>query len=93
MPKKIKIGLIDGTGFYEFFEGQTKEVLVKTKFGLPSDKIIIGNLFGRKIAFLPRHGRKHQLPPQGMVVVIEGPRFSTLADSLRFSQMGADLVN
>lgn len=181
---KIKIGLIGGTGFYEFFEGGVKEVLVKTKFGLPSDKIIIGNLFGKKVAFLPRHGKKHQLPPhkipykaniaalkklgveriiapaavgslkaeikpgdfvisdqfidqtkkreetffdgpkvahiemaypycpelrkiaidqskklklrtwpKGTVVVIEGPRFSTLADSLRFSQMGGDLVN
>ena len=185
MPKKqVKIGLIGGTGFYEFFERESKEVEVSTKFGLPSDKIIIGNLFGKRIAFLPRHGKKHQLPPhkipykaniaalrklgveriiapaavgslrpkikpghfvicdqfidytkrredtffdgpkvahiemaypycsemrkiailqakklklqawpKGTVVVIEGPRFSTLADSLRFSKMGADLVN
>lgn len=199
--KQIKIGLIGGTGFYEFFEGseghrpfsgkggaygagKTKEIQVKTKFGLPSDKITIGNLFGREVAFLARHGKKHQVPPhkipykaniaalkklgveriiaptavgslkrdikpgdfvvcdqfidqtkkredtffdgpkvahiemaypycsemrkiatdqakklklrihpRGTVVVIEGPRFSTLADSLRFSQMGADLVN
>lgn len=185
MPKKLtKIGLIGGTGFYEFFEGKTEEIQVRTKFGLPSDKITIANLFGKKVAFLPRHGKKHQLPPhkipyqaniaalkklgaeriiapsavgslkkeikpgdfvicdqfidqtkrredtffdgpkvahiemaypycpelrkiaskqakrlslrahpKGTVVVIEGPRFSTLADSLRFSQMGADLVN
>ena len=184
MMPEIKIGIIGGTGFYDFFEGQTQEVVVKTEFGLPSDKIIIGKLFGKEVAFLPRHGKKHQLPPhcipykaniaglkklgveriiapsavgslrkeiqpgdfvlcdqfidqtkrredtffdgpkvahiemaypfcpelrglaaaqakklnlkahpRGTVVVIEGPRFSTLADSLRFSQMGADLIN
>jgi len=181
---KTKIGLIGGTGFYQFFEGRTEEIEVKTKFGLPSDKITIGNLFGKEVAFLPRHGKKHQLPPhkipyqaniaamkklgveriiapsavgslktdikpgdfvvcdqfidqtkkredtffngpkvahiemaypycpelrkvalaqaeklkikihpKGTVIVIEGPRFSTLADSIRFSQMGGDLIN
>lgn len=179
-----RIGLIGGTGFYQFFTGDTREVEVKTDFGLPSDKITIGNLFGREVAFLPRHGKKHQIPPhripyqanitamkelgvkriiapsavgslkkeikpgdfvicdqfidqtkrrkdtffdgpqvahiemaypycpelrglavsqskkltmnvhpQGTVVVIEGPRFSTLADSRRFSKMGGDLIN
>jgi len=182
--KQIKFGIIGGTGFYEFFSGKKREVVVKTKFGLPSDKIVIGNLFGKRIAFLSRHGKKHQLPPhkipyraniaamkelgveriiaptavgslkrnirpgdfvicdqfidqtkkrkdtffdgpqvahiemaypycpefrkiaisqakklnlkihpQGTVVVIEGPRFSTLADSSRFSKMGGDLIN
>ena len=61
--KQIKIGLIGGTGVYEFFEGKTKEIEVKTKFGRPSDKITIGKLFGKEVAFLPRHGKKHQLPP------------------------------
>lgn len=182
--KQIKFGIIGGTGFYEFFKGKNKEVVVKTKFGLPSDKIVIGNLFGKEVVFLPRHGKKHQLPPhripyqaniaamkklgveriiaptavgslkrnikpgdfvicdqfidqtkkrkdtffngpqvahiemaypycpefrkiavfqakklnlrihgKGTVVVVEGPRFSTLADSLRFSKMGGDLIN
>ena len=182
--KEVKIGLIGGTGFYQFFEGKTRNIEVKTEFGFPSDEITIGSLFGKKIAFLPRHGKNHQLPPhripyranikalknlgveriiapsavgslkkeikaghivlcdqfidytkrredtffdgprvahiemaypycpelrgiarvqaetaglkvhsKGTVVVIEGPRFSTLADSLRFSQMGADLIN
>ena len=182
--QQIKIALIGGTGFYQFFKGSVREVEVKTEFGLPSDKITIGNLFGREIAFLPRHGKNHQLPPhkipyraniaalknlgvqriiapaavgslnkkikpgdfvlcdqfidytkrredtffdgpkvahiemaypycpemrglakeqskklnldihpKGTVVVIEGPRFSSLADSLRFFQMGADLIN
>lgn len=182
--KLAQIGLIGGTGFYDFFKGKSREINVKTKFGSPSDRIALGTLFGKKIAFLPRHGKKHQLPPhkipykaniaalkeigvekiiapcaagslkteikpgelvicdqfvdrtkkredtffngpkvahiemaspycfelrsvaveqakklklkthsQGTVVVIEGPRFSTLAESVWFSQMGWDLVN
>ena len=184
LTNQAKIGLIGGTGFYDFFEKKAKEIEVRTKFGRPSDKIIIGNLFGKKVAFLPRHGRNHQFPPhkipylaniaalkkigveriiapsavgslktkikpgdlviadqfvdrtkkrkdtffdgpsvvhiamaypycpelrkiaitqgkklklnihpKGTVVVIEGPRFSTLAESLWFSKMGWDLVN
>jgi len=182
--KQGRIGIIGGTGFYDFFGQNAKEVEVNTEYGSCSDKIIIGSLFGKEVVFLPRHGRKHQLPPhkipyraniaalkklevnriiaptaagslqkniepgdfvicdqfidqtkkredtffdgpkvshiemaypycselrklafekarglglrvyaKGTVVVIEGPRFSTLADSLRFSKMGADLVN
>jgi 5'-methylthioadenosine phosphorylase len=182
------IGLIGGSGFYKFFEGPpaggSKEVLVKTKYGNPSDKITIGKIFGREVAFLPRHGREHTIPPhkinyraniaafkklgvdriiapasvgslrakikpgeivfcdqfvdrtknrqdtffdgpkvahmemahpycadlrkiaieqaekssfkfhpKGTVVVIEGPRFSTTAESLWFSKMGWDVVN
>jgi 5'-methylthioadenosine phosphorylase len=181
---KIQIGIIGGSGFYQFFEGKSKEIEVKTKFGRPSDKITIGDLFGKKVAFLPRHGRNHDFPPhkipyqaniaalkklgvekiiapcavgslkaevkpgdfvicdqfvdrtkqrkdsffdgpkvahiamaspycdemrkvalsqakklklkvrpQGTVVVIEGPKFSTLAESLWFSKMGGDLIN
>jgi 5'-methylthioadenosine phosphorylase len=182
--EEIKIGLIGGTGFYDFFKGKTKELKIKTEFGFPSDKITIGELFGKKVAFLPRHGKKHQYPPhkipyranvsafknlgveriiapcavgslreeikpgdfvicdqfvdrtkkrqdtffdgpkvahietaypyceelrkialktakklkikhrsRGTVVVIEGPRFSTLSESLWFSKMNWDLVN
>lgn len=185
MEKKLaEIGLIGGTGFYEFFEEGGREIEVRTRFGRPSDKITLGTLFGKKLAFLPRHGRGHSFPPhripyraniaalkklgverivapsavgslktdikpgdfifcdqfvnrtakrqdtffdgptvahiemaypycqelreiaiaqaekmnlslhpKGTVVVIEGPRFSTLTESLWFSQMGWDLVN
>ncbi|MDD2731888.1 MAG: S-methyl-5'-thioadenosine phosphorylase [Candidatus Pacebacteria bacterium] len=181
---KAQIGLIGGTGFYDFFEGRGEELEIETKFGRPSDKITIGEIAGKKVAFLPRHGKKHQIPPhkipyraniyalkelgvsriiapsavgslkqelmpgdfvicdqfvdrtkfrqdsffdgpevahiemanpycfeartialekakelgikahpKGTVVVIEGPKFSTLAESLWFSKMGWDLVN
>ncbi len=182
--KQGKIGIIGGTGFYDFFQEGAEEVEVNTKYGFCSDKVIKANLFGKEVIFLPRHGKKHQFPPhkipykaniaamkelgvdriiapaavgslqtsiepgdfvicdqfidqtknredtffngpqvahiemaypycselrelafkkaqglglnihnKGTVVVIEGPRFSTLADSLRFSKMGADLIN
>jgi 5'-methylthioadenosine phosphorylase len=56
-----KIGIIGGSGFYEFLKG--KEISVKTPYGKPSDKILISEYDGKKIAFLPRHGKKHQYPP------------------------------
>jgi len=58
---KIKIGIIGGSGFYRFLKG--KEVSVSTPYGKTSDKISIFEYKGRKIAFLPRHGKKHQYPP------------------------------
>lgn len=61
MVQKIKIGIIGGSGFYQFLKG--KEVEVLTPYGKPSDKILISNFEDKKIAFLPRHGRKHQFPP------------------------------
>lgn len=58
-----EIGIIGGSGFYDFFDADAKEIAISTKFGNPSDNITIGEVFGRRVAFLPRHGKKHQLPP------------------------------
>jgi 5'-methylthioadenosine phosphorylase len=182
--KLAEIGIIGGSGFYDFFGKNAKKIEVKTKFGKTSDKITLGNIFGKKVAFLPRHGKNHQIPPhkipykanimafkkigveriiapsavgslkkeikpgdfvicdqfidrtkkrddtffngpkvahiemaypycedlrkiaffrakklkfrvhpKGTVVVIEGPRFSTVAESISFSKMGCDLIN
>lgn len=59
-----KIGIIGGSGLYKI-EGikKVKERQVSTPFGAPSDKIIIGELSGVEVAFLPRHGRGHKLIP------------------------------
>src|SRR6056297_1140367 len=62
MDLKADIGIFGGSGFYEFLEN-IKEVEVDTPYGKPSDKIAIGNYKGKKVAFLPRHGRKHSIPP------------------------------
>ena len=61
---KARIGIIGGTGLYQM-EGLTNvdEVRVKTPFGDPSDAIILGDLEGARLAFLPRHGRGHRIMP------------------------------
>ncbi|MFJ4921153.1 S-methyl-5'-thioadenosine phosphorylase [Streptomyces sp. NPDC088725] len=57
-----EIGVIGGSGFYSFLEDVT-EVRVETPYGPPSDSLFLGEIAGRKVAFLPRHGRSHNLPP------------------------------
>jgi 5'-methylthioadenosine phosphorylase len=59
---QASIGVIGGSGLYEFLP-DADEVSVETPFGPPSDRIVIGEVAGRKVAFLPRHGREHQFPP------------------------------
>lgn len=59
-----RIGIIGGTGLYHL-EGFTRRkwVTVKTPFGPPSDDLLTGELAGRPVVFLPRHGRGHRLLP------------------------------
>ncbi|HEX4122578.1 MAG TPA: S-methyl-5'-thioadenosine phosphorylase [Verrucomicrobiae bacterium] len=61
---KHRIGLIGGSGLYhiEGFTGQ-KWVKMKTPFGPPSDAFLTGQLAGRDVVFLPRHGRGHRILP------------------------------
>lgn len=61
MPE-AEIGVFGGSGFYSLIEG-AREVTVETPYGPPSDVITVGELGGRRVAFLPRHGRRHQWPP------------------------------
>ena len=56
------IGVIGGSGFYEFLDS-ADEVTIETPFGLPSDPLVIGEVAGRRVAFIPRHGRDHRFPP------------------------------
>jgi len=62
--KESRIGIIGGSGLYQL-EGLTdqKWVTVKTPFGAPSDQFLTGQLSGRPVVFLPRHGRGHRLLP------------------------------
>jgi 5'-methylthioadenosine phosphorylase len=62
--QKAEIGIIGGSGLYSM-PGLTeiREESVSTPFGDPSDSFILGNLEGRKVAFLARHGRGHKLLP------------------------------
>ncbi len=60
----IKIGIIGGSGLYKMSAlTDVEEIAIETPFGSPSDKIIVGNLNGNKVAFLARHGRNHHLTP------------------------------
>ncbi len=59
---QAEIGVFGGSGFYELLE-DSQEFKVDTPFGAPSSPVMHGEIGGRKVAFLPRHGRNHQLPP------------------------------
>lgn len=56
------IGIIGGSGFYEFLS-DPELVEVETPFGPPSAPVAVGEVDGRQVAFLPRHGQRHQFPP------------------------------
>jgi len=58
------LGVIGGSGLYEM-EGMNKvrRVRVRTPFGDPSDALVVGEIGGRTLAFLPRHGKGHRIPP------------------------------
>ena len=61
---KIELAVIGGSGLYQMEAlHDVEEVSVTTPFGKPSDDIIVGTLHGRRVAFLPRHGRGHLLNP------------------------------
>jgi 5'-methylthioadenosine phosphorylase len=57
-----EIGVIGGSGFYHFLDS-ADEAHVDTPFGLPSAPLVIGEIGGKRVAFLPRHGRDHRFPP------------------------------
>jgi 5'-methylthioadenosine phosphorylase len=56
------IGVFGGSGFYSFLD-DVEEREVQTPFGKPSAPVAIGAIGGKQVAFLARHGKKHELPP------------------------------
>ena len=64
MSERAIIGIFGGTGLYQM-EGftQLRELAVETPFGAPSDRLLLGELEGQRVAFLPRHGRGHRILP------------------------------
>ena len=59
-----KIGIIGGSGLYKMgIIKDTQDIEVNTPFGAPSDLITLGTIEGVDVAFLPRHGRHHTIPP------------------------------
>ena len=57
-----EIGVFGGSGFSSFLEG-AEEVEVDTPYGRPSAPVTIGRVGTRRVAFMPRHGVKHEFPP------------------------------
>ncbi|BDC18064.1 S-methyl-5'-thioadenosine phosphorylase [Acidianus sp. HS-5] len=62
--EKVPIAIIGGSGLYDpKIFSESKEIKVYTPYGDTSDLITIGTVEGKKVAFLPRHGRRHRIPP------------------------------
>src|SRR5262245_46740359 len=60
--REAEIGVFGGSGFSSLIEG-AQEVEVETPYGKPSAQPVVGEIGGKRVAFLPRHGRAHELPP------------------------------
>jgi 5'-methylthioadenosine phosphorylase len=65
LVERAEVGVLGGSGFYSFLE-DVEEVEVETPYGKPSAPFTIGDVGGRLVAFLPRHGRAHELPPHAI---------------------------
>ncbi|MFI6849945.1 S-methyl-5'-thioadenosine phosphorylase [Kitasatospora sp. NPDC050467] len=59
---RAELGVIGGSGLYALLDDVT-EIAVDTPYGPPSDSLFLGEVAGRTVAFLPRHGRGHRIPP------------------------------
>ena len=57
-----RVGVFGGSGFSRFLDS-AREEWVETPYGPTSDKIVLGEIAGVPVAFLPRHGRDHRIPP------------------------------
>ena len=62
--ENAEIGIIGGTGIYDpGLLDDIKELSIETPYGAPSEKITVGQYNGKKVAFIPRHGKKHTILP------------------------------
>ncbi len=57
-----QIGIFGGSGFYKFLDN-IEEVNIDTPYGKTSDALMLGTISGKKVAFMPRHGRNHTIAP------------------------------
>jgi len=57
-----EIGVFGGSGFYTLLD-DVREAKIDTPYGPPSDSFFLATVSGRRVAFLPRHGRRHTIPP------------------------------
>ena len=91
-PKNNALGIIGGTGLYELEGFQNAQwVRVDSAFGTPSDELLIGELNGQRLVFLPRHGRGHRIPPTQVNyrANIEAMKRAGVARIISFSAVGS----
>jgi 5'-methylthioadenosine phosphorylase len=62
MSTSAEIGVIGGSGLYRFLD-DAHALSVDTPYGAPSGELTVAELAGRRVAFLPRHGQRHTVPP------------------------------
>jgi 5'-methylthioadenosine phosphorylase len=62
LAQQAEIGVFGGSGFYSLLD-DVREVKVDTPYGAPSDSFFLATVAERRVAFLPRHGRRHTIPP------------------------------
>jgi 5'-methylthioadenosine phosphorylase len=78
------LGIIGGSGLYEMIGLEdVREVRISTPFGDPSDAYVTGTLRGRRVAFLPRHGKGHRFSPSEL---------NFRANIHGFKALGADAI-
>ncbi|HSL97916.1 MAG TPA: S-methyl-5'-thioadenosine phosphorylase [Candidatus Deferrimicrobiaceae bacterium] len=65
MADRAEIGVFGGSGFYSLLD-DVREIKVDTPYGPPSDSFFLAQAAGRAVAFLPRHGRRHTIPPHAI---------------------------
>jgi 5'-methylthioadenosine phosphorylase len=63
---RADIGVFGGSGFYSLLDGPVEQVSVQTPYGAPSDSIAVGHIGDVRVAFLPRHGQHHRIPPHAI---------------------------
>jgi 5'-methylthioadenosine phosphorylase len=63
---RADVGVFGGSGFYSLLEGTPQQVSVQTPYGPPSDTIALGRIGDVRVAFLPRHGQRHSVPPHAI---------------------------
>jgi 5'-methylthioadenosine phosphorylase len=64
-PGPAEVAVIGGSGFYSFLTDR-RELTVSTPYGDPSGPIALGSVGDRAVAFLSRHGPRHEIPPHGV---------------------------
>ncbi len=62
MKPRAEVGVFGGSGFYRFLDEPRMEA-VRTPYGPPSARVSLSTISGRKVAFIPRHGVRHEFPP------------------------------